>query len=174
MNARFYSDNLSLTLPAGDAGVLSTLWVMRACADDAVESGGPTARTGTALAAKSGRVPADQLRAVYEFLAKSITFKRDPHNLENVRHPDQLIDEINEYGQTSADCDDVATLAAALLRQMGLRPALAVVSIKPGGQYHHVTAAALVDGQLRIIDPQERCTVIPNAATRVGVLLWPE
>ena len=172
MNTRYFSDNLTLTLPSGDAGIVSTLWIMKALVDDAVESGGPTARLGTMLAATSGRVPDNQLQAIYNWLSRHITFKRDPNGLENVRHPDQLVTEIEEYGNTSGDCDDVATLGAALIRQCGLRPALIVVSVKPSGAYHHVTAAAQLPGGLSVVDPQEKMTKLPDNATRSAALLW--
>jgi hypothetical protein len=152
----YHNANLAIPIPDGDAGIVATLWVMRACADDAVESGGPCARLATEIAAAAGRDPMEQARAIYERMRQAITFKRDPISLENVRHPDQLALEILEQGSTSADCDCAATLGAALLRCMGILPALIVASTRPGGEFHHVLFGGYIRGRLVTIDPQER------------------
>lgn len=174
-----YAHNLQLTLPEGDEGVLSTLWVMRAAIDDAVESGGPVMRLATRLAVAAGKQPADQMRAVYDFLRDVMTFKRDALALEHVRHPDQLALEIMADGATAGDCDDVATLGAALLRAMGIKPGLVVASMKPGGAFHHVLFAGLLPpsggspGQWVWIDPQEGHYGHPPAGlTRTHLMSW--
>lgn len=173
LDQRYFADNMPFTLPAGDAGVIETLWVMRAAAEHAVSTGGPTARLATRVAADSGRGEVEQARGVYRWCREHIIFKRDPHRVENVRHPDQLALEVAEYGNTAADCDDVATLAAAMMLHCGIRPALVVVSTKPSGAYHHVTPAAWLAGRLVVIDPQERMwDRLPRTATRAAALSW--
>lgn len=173
VNARYFGDNARWTLPRGDAGTYETLWAMRACVDHAVESGGPTARLGVRLAVDSHKGDAARVRKIYDFCRESVTFKRDPVALENLRHPDQLAEEIAEYGGTAADCDDVAMFAAALLRTVGIRPGLMVVSVQPNQVYHHVTAAAFVGGRWQVVDPQERMLgALPAAATRAALLAW--
>jgi transglutaminase-like putative cysteine protease len=167
-----YAHNLRLSLPDGDAGVASTLWVMAACVDDAVESGGPVVRAATAIAAHAGRKIADQVRAVYDWLRKHLVFKRDSVALEHVRHPDQLALEIAADGVTSGDCDDVATLGAALLRAIGVRPALVLASVKPNGSFHHVLFAAELGGRWVHLDPQEGYFDAAPRLTRSYVFAW--
>jgi hypothetical protein len=67
-----------------------------------------------------------------------VKFKFDPPGLEQVRHPDQLISEINSAGVACGDCDEVATLGAALLKKLGLSPVFIVVGRKANGQFEHV------------------------------------
>lgn len=173
MNNRHFGNNARFDLPPGDAGIYTTMWAMRAVVDDAVESGGPAARLGVRIAAHAGKGEKPQAAGIYDFLRRSVSFKRDPFNLENLRHPDQLAEEIGEYDRTAADCDDVAMLAATLLRTCGIRPALVVVSITPDEKFRHVTAAAWLGGSLRVIDPQERMAgALPKATTRYAVLSW--
>lgn len=168
-----YGHNLQLQLPDGNAGTMGTLWVMAACVDDAIESGGPVVRLATRIAAQAGRGIMAQLRAVYDYLAKSITFKRDPVALEHVRHPDQLAIELEQHGHTAGDCDDVATLGAALLRGMGIKPALVVVSAKPNRTFHHVLFAAWHGRRWVYLDPQERMfDRLPKQLTRTHVFSW--
>lgn len=167
-----YAHNLSLTLPDGDAGTISTLWVMRACADDAVESGGPVVRLATRIAAKAGKGVARQVRGVYDALREMMVFKRDTLALEHVRHPDQLALEIEADGRTAGDCDDVATLGAALLRAMGVRPALVLASARPSGAFHHVLFAAEVGGRWVMLDPQEGYFDRMPRLTRTFLLPW--
>lgn len=167
-----YSHNLRLALPGGDSGVLSTLWVMRACVDDAVENGGPVVRLAFKVAAFAGKGVAAQVRAVYDFLRGSVVFKRDALALEHVRHPDQLASEIEATGRTAGDCDDVATLGAALLRALGVRPALVVASVRPGGAFHHVLFAGEVGGRWVLLDPQEGYFDASPPLTRSLMLPW--
>jgi hypothetical protein len=167
MNLDFHNANLSIEIPPGDAGIMATLWIMRAAIDDAVESGGPASRLATTIAATSGRNTDEQLAALYRFMMDHIVFKRDPWAMENVRHPDQIASELLQAGQTSCDCDCTATLGATLLRCMGIPPALIVVSTRPGGQFHHVLFGGYVRGRLITLDPQERMfNTLPDTVTR--------
>lgn len=167
-----YAHNLQLTLPEGDEGVISTLWVMRACADDAVESGGPVVRLATRIAAAAGRRAADQVKAVYQWLRDHVVFKRDAIALEHVRHPDQLALEAEADGTTAGDCDDIATLGAALIRALGIRPALVLASVRPSGAFHHVLFAAELGGRWVYLDPQEGFFNRLPRLTRQFVLPW--
>src|SRR4051812_28044010 len=103
-----YDAHLHLKLPGGDAGVFATLWAMKAFVDDAVERSPTLERAANKIrrVARAVRVPgtakntpALQLaHAVYEFLRCNVKFRRDPQGLEHVRHPDQLLNEINRRG----------------------------------------------------------------------------
>lgn len=97
-----------------------------------------------------------QRRRVYDWMMRSVRFKKDLFGVENVRHPDQLIVEIANAGVTSADCDDVATLGAALVRAMGFPAVITVVARSPQGPFEHVYFGALIGGKRIPMDPQER------------------
>lgn len=167
MNLDYHAANLALDIPPGDAGIIATLWVMKAAIDDAVESGGPASRLAVRLAAAAGRQVEAQLQAVYDFMLEKIVFKKDPWRMENVRHPDQIASELEQAGRTSCDCDCSATFGATLLRCLGIAPALVVVSARPSGQFHHVLFGGHVRGRLVTLDPQERMfDQLPPAVTR--------
>jgi len=163
----YYNSNLHLDLPDGDDGIQKTLTIMKALVDDAIESGGPVIRLATKIAAGAGRTASDKLLAIHRYLVKNIQFMGDSLGQEHLRHPDQLAVELLHDGRTAGDCDDMATLGAALLRAMGIQPAFIVVSIKPDGVLHHVLFGAIVDKQLIPMDPQERMLgVLPDQLTR--------
>lgn len=111
-------------------------------------------------AKESGR---SALVEVYNFLAARFEFKRDPFKTDQVTAPDTLLTRIAATGRTSGDCDDVATLGAALVCALGYEPVFIVVG-KPGNldratgkvKLTHVFYGARVRGQVIPFDPQER------------------
>lgn len=114
-------------------------------------------RVASRLAAQCGqRDFLCQLSRIYSWITESVRFKRDTFGAEHLRHPDQLIAEIERDGRTSADCDDVAMLGAALVRAMGFEPAIIVQAATPTGPFEHVYFGAILDGGLVHMDPQER------------------
>lgn len=116
-------------------------------------------RLATAIAAAApNRDFRAQLLGVYNYLAHNINFKRDTHGREHLRHPDQLVLEIanSPDGKTSADCDDVAMLGAALVRHLGMQPILYVMAPGQVGNFEHVYFGAQLNGHDIPMDPQER------------------
>lgn len=102
------------------------------------------------------------LLAVYDFLLRHVEFTEDPPFIELVRHPDELLDTIARAGKCRCDCDEVATLGAALLWARSIEPVFMVVG-KPGDfdahgrvRLKHVFYAARIEGRLLPFDPQER------------------
>lgn len=152
-----YDAELQITLPGGDAGTWATLWAMKAFVDDAVEKSPYLAELAAAIARGCGRVKMNRAKAVYNFLSRHVKFQMDPQGVEHVRHPDQLISEINRRGVARGDCDEVATLGAALLKKLGLSPVFVVVGRKAGGRFEHVLYGVRNSrGQFFPIDSQHR------------------
>ena len=58
--------------------------------------------------------------------------------IETISAPRMLIDEINQYGNFTADCDDVTVLGAALQRALGHTIRIRVVSQRPDKYFSHV------------------------------------
>jgi hypothetical protein len=98
-----------------------------------------------------------EIRALWEFLRRSVWFEADPRGTELCRSPDRLIDDIARTGRTNADCDDLATLGAALARAMGYRVALVTCARQPApAEFEHVLFAIIdIDDRLIPIDSQE-------------------
>src|SRR5205809_520220 len=77
-------------------------------------------------------------RVVYEFLKEHVKFVVDPPRVEHLRHPDQLLFEIDNFGRSSGDCDEVATLGAALLKKAGVDACFIVAGRRKDGRFEHV------------------------------------
>ena len=73
-------------LAGGDAGIVTTLWAMRAMVDDSIEVGTAVSKLAGVIASRVHFVDVDQLRAVYDFLVKHVRFQADPQGVESVRH----------------------------------------------------------------------------------------
>lgn len=163
-----YDSHLRITLPGGDAGVFATLWAMKAFVDDAVERSPALANLATMIGRRC-KTKMQKAHAVYEFLKRNVKFVKDPAGLEHVRHPDQLLEEIRHRGQTAGDCDDVATLGAALLKKLGLQACFIVAGRRRGGRFEHVLYGVRDrSGQFYPIDSQHRIIgTLPRKAKRV-------
>jgi hypothetical protein len=131
-------------IPAGDAGTDTTLRRMAAMVRrDALNS---TVR-GVALGIvrrcpdQGAGATACQLRALRKFLVRHVRFVRDPVHAELVHAPRILAQQLVATGSTSGDCDDVATLGAALGRAVGFDARFVVLGFfDAGAPWSHVYA----------------------------------
>lgn len=126
-------------IPSGDAGTIATLRVMRDFARQAVRDPAQTirAKARDLLSGVPPRQWVPEIRALHAFVRDSIRYTRDPVDVELVQTPEKTL----EYGQ--GDCDDKATLLAALLSAAG-HPAQFVAVGLNGGPFSHV----LVESQI--------------------------
>jgi len=99
---------------------------------------------------------------VYQICA-AVTFRRDPRTAEAIRHPELLARHIEQGGKPVGDCDDRATLGAAILHARGQTPVFIVMSRRPGANFEHVYFGEMIEpGQPVSVantipyDPQER------------------
>ncbi len=69
----------------------------------------------------------EQARAICEWVKEHVTYTRDPKGLEMVQEPVFMITQINVYGRATGDCDDMATLMAALLLAAGFHAGFRVI-----------------------------------------------
>ena len=153
-------------IPGGDRGVEITVRAMREIAREAALESERVHQLAIRLAAmSSNRDRRAQLVTLWRFLRTGVNFKPDTFDAEHLRIPDQLLDEIAAHGRTSADCDDVAMLAASIIMALGMRAGVAVVG--RGRRFEHVFAVAdLGDGRPFTLDPQER---IPPGKWPAGI-----
>lgn len=94
------------------------------------------------LAGSAGTVdPLEQARAIRSFVADRTVFVRDPHGVELLHAPSVMVKRILTEGYAPIDCDDVAILAAALGKAVGLRARFVVVGFgSPHAPFRHVWA----------------------------------
>ena len=157
---------MALKLPQGDAGVVLTIAAMTAIVHDAVQNSAIVRDVAAALQRSASRDGRDVGEEVYWWLVQRVRFQRDPQGVEKLRTPDQMLTTIHSAGFDKVDCDELATLAAALLRVMGKFPAFIVMSLQPKRPFHHVfyglydvRAGAAAAGPLpgiKPFNPQER------------------
>lgn len=120
-------------IPNGFDGMRATLGVMRDFARTAVANPAQIVRTKAEQLTRS--LPPRQwfaeIRALHEFVRDEIRYLRDPVNMERVATPEMTL----EIGQ--GDCDDKATLLAAMLDSIG-HPARFVALAFNGDGFSHV------------------------------------
>jgi transglutaminase-like putative cysteine protease len=147
-------------LPPGNAATVATLRVMRDFARASVRNPQQTVRQ-KAESLVSGLPPRQwfaEIRALHEFVRDQIRYLRDPVDVERVATPEVTL----EIAQ--GDCDDKATLLAALLDSIG-HPARFVAIGLNGGPFSHV----LVETKIHNTGNDKRDwlpleTIIPRAA----------
>lgn len=98
--------------------------------------------------------------ALYNFSLQRCRYMRDPRTVELVKAPYVIAEEIFGGGRPSIDCDDYASLLAALVLAVGGTARFVTVAFKNAffngqRQYSHVFVQALEPrtGQWIILDP---------------------
>lgn len=126
-------------LPDGDAGTWATLDTMRQSVQDALAD--PYVRAWAhEIVRDAGGLADREGRAVLlrRWLAERVRFVDDPVGVEWVAPPAALLRDIEKRHWTLGDCDDVATLGAALAGAMGQPARFVVIGFEPGGPMKHV------------------------------------
>ena len=136
------------TMPMGDAGTKYTLKMMSAIARGASRSA-TIQQTAHELVSGIPATATAQIAAIRRYVGSFVTFQDDPPGIEYVQQPVRLVQEIAAHGVTFGDCDDVATLAAALGLAIGLKAQYVVTAFKPlPTPFAHVYLQLSGDGQL--------------------------
>ncbi|MEN1705012.1 MAG: transglutaminase domain-containing protein [Planctomycetota bacterium] len=160
----------AFALSDGEAGTLETLAAMQALADDAAESSvvGVFAKS---VADRTGTVR-EFIEAVYAILDDQFMFEEDGPD-EQTTTPATLVVALAN-GEAAGDCDDLATLIAAVLQSQGI-PARFIVARTGPGEWEHVLAAAVTDDGLLPIDPQDADAVgqLPREAAEIAEYVPP-
>lgn len=106
----------------------------------------------------------DEARAVREWVQTHVRYFADPHGAEVVGEPFFVM-------QNGGDCDDLATLAAALLIALGHNARLAAVRWEGRTQYTHAVVADLT--AQAVVDPVSVAPEIwPPKPYKVGSFLY--
>lgn len=138
-------------LPAGELGSRETLRRMAELARAALVE---PAVIDTAAAIVAGASnPVAQVARIRDYLARHVRFLRDPVGVELLRAPRYVLGQIAAKGAVQMDCDDVATLGAALGLAVGLPARMIAVGFRgPEGPLTHVFTELLAGGRWRELD----------------------
>ena len=156
-------------LPDGDLGTRATLTTMQRLAEAGARD--PDVRA-TAIeiitaAGARGHDPALQAGALHEFVRDRVLFVGDVAGVETVQSPRVTLRVM------AGDCDDRATLLAAMLRAIGIRSRFRVIAADPRRRrsFSHVFVIATVSGRDIALDPTYRSNAAGwqyPLATRAG------
>lgn len=109
-----------------------------------------------------------EMVAVFKWVQNHIRYVRDIDGVESVQTPLATL----EIGQ--GDCDDMATLLAALLSAIGAPVRFAALGFAPSNEYSHVIVEALVGRETWVpmdaIVPGARVGWRPPGVTRLMVV----
>lgn len=127
----------------GDAGAMQTLAEMRAMVQrSAVEPEIVSlARVIVRPAARGDRRGAAGL--VRDWVSRHTRWTPDPEGAEYLVPPTVMLSRIARAGLAPGDCDDVAVLAATLLKAAGIPARLTAIGFHPTRRLSHVTAEAM-------------------------------
>lgn len=130
------------SIPGGEAGTYATLRIMRDLVKEAVRDPSMTVRNKALEII--GHLPPRQwmaeIRALQQFVRDHIRYVRDPTDVELVGTPDSIL----RIGQ--GDCDDKATLLAALLDATGHPARFAALGFNGRGNgFSHVLVETRVN-----------------------------
>ena len=164
---------LAGTLPPGDGGTEATLAIMKKLVEGPEGAQNLLVReTAIRVLGRQGGLEHNlmgQLRALYYFVRDGIRFVGDIAGVETLQSP--------RYTLTvkAGDCDDRATLIAALVRAIGIPATLRfrVVAANPRAPqtFSHVYVMANIGGRDIALDPTYRSNPFDfqyPAVTRVG------
>lgn len=92
------------------------------------------------------RDQAAQARAIRAWVAARFRYVNDPTTVELLASPGMLLKSIDRAGYVQGDCDDAATLTAALLSAIGIPCELWAVGFKADAPFGHVFTVAAPRG----------------------------
>lgn len=134
----------TVEIPDGDAGTFATIEHMRALVNDRCAHW----RIRDLALRIIGRAdaPGEQAARIRAWLRTRVRFVPDPDTTELLHDPVLLAEWIDRDGSVGVDCDDVAMLAAALGKSIGLAARFVVVAFfASDAPYSHIWAE-LFDG----------------------------
>lgn len=140
-------------LLSGDRGTHQTLAIMRRLAlEGAAQLEVRESAIGIVHGAAAPHHPIQELGALYRWVRDQIRFTSDPVGIEHLQSPRYTLH------VRAGDCDDRATLLAALARSIGLAADLRFRAIGadpmiPGRFSHVYVVATLRDGRRIALDP---------------------
>lgn len=130
-----------LDLPSGAEGVRVTLRLMRQLARDAMVDVHLRDYAAQLVKDLPQKDWAGQVRLLHEFVRDGVRYIRDVDGVETVQTPAVTLSQ--RYG----DCDDKATLLAAMLKSIGHPARFVAVGFEQPGRFSHVYVETPIGGR---------------------------
>lgn len=134
--------------PGGPAGALHTVGVMRRLANAAALDGGLINQAVSIVHNVPAKSELYEIEALFDFVLNHIRYTRDVHGVETLSDPRMTL--LRQVG----DCDDKATLLAALLQAVGY-PTRFVMGDYGSGDFEHVYLQVFALGEWISLDATE-------------------
>lgn len=125
-------------LAGGDLGAMQTLRRMRGLVNDALVDPLVVSVAKNAVATCPPVAEVCMAAAVRRYLVERFRFVRDPLGVELLHEPRLMLQTIARQGFFQGDCDDAATLGAALAKAVGLTVRFRAIGFRRGGPLAHV------------------------------------
>lgn len=98
-----------------------------------------------------------QMAALYDWLTAHWSYVNDPIEVELVKDPERILEEVERHGRALGDCDDASTFLVAACRTIGIPATFTRVGFDArqlGDSYSHVYAVATDQyGRQVVLDP---------------------
>lgn len=144
-------------LPAGDAGTVLTLQLMRGLVLQDV----PLLRSA-ASRILGGGTARDRVGALRGWLGRNLKFEHDPAGVELLKAPAYQLERIQDKTDGRGDCDEIATLGAALAIAGGMPARFVVLRFEPGGPFEHVYTEVLTPAGWVELDTSRQLQRVPS------------
>jgi transglutaminase-like putative cysteine protease len=124
----------------GDNGITQTVNKIRSLIRFALrESPKVRVRAEAAIRSCAERDQRCEVESIFHWVLEHFKYTRDPIDLELVKDPNLVDDDVTRDGFFRGDCDDVAAYLGALLWSIGFPVQLVVIAVDgQGPEYRHI------------------------------------
>ncbi len=130
------------SLIGGDWGIYQTVATLRGLVHDALRD--PNAairlRAESILAPVAEKDEEGEISAIYEYVVSVLHYVDDPADVELLKSPILIDQNVKDQGYFMGDCDDASGYLAALLKSVGYQTQFVIVTPvnAPGYDYRHI------------------------------------
>lgn len=111
---------------------------------------------------------------LYDYGKKHFTYLPDIQNIEYVKEPDRIYNEILIKGKFVGDCDDATVFMGCMLINAGFLPIIRLIEIEHSGYFSHIFCYIIIDGQnvcMDIADSKDYYINQPNMTNFLDIVV---
>lgn len=102
------------------------------------------------------------LHKLYKYGKNHFTYLSDIQNIEYVKQPDRIYNEILVKGKFVGDCDDSTVFMGCLLINCGYVPIIRLIEIENSGYFSHIFCYTIVDNEQVCMDIADKTDYFGN------------